>query len=177
MEMNGEMMDFTYRPKPDKRGALIVMSALLVFSLGIVIASVISPLYKGVISLLAVISLVICVYIFTRYIVSDYAYAVIRTDTDAPTLVVTRTVGKRTSTLSAIALSSISSVEEAKGEPVRERYERKYNFCQSFSPKLVYVLRVKTRYEKFTAHLEIPSEVANRLVEYIEIAKSRAEEE
>ena len=177
MENNDVMMDFTYRPKSDKRGALIVMSALLIFSLAIVVASVISPLYKGVISLLAVISLVVCVYIFVRYIASDYAYAVINTDTDTPILIVTRTVGKRTTTLSSIALSSVNSIEEVRGEPRRERYERKYNFCQSFSPKLAYLLRVRTRYESFTAHLEIPREVADRLLQYIEIAKSKEDEE
>lgn len=177
MENNTTMMDFTYRPKSDKKGAIIVMSALLVFSLGIVVASVVSPNYKGVISLLAVIALMVCVYIFVRYITSDYAYAVINTDTETPMLIVTRTVGKRTSTLSAIALSSVYAIEEVKGEPRREKYERKYNFCQSFSPKLAYILRVKTRYESFTAHLEISEEVAKRLLEYIEIAKANESEE
>ena len=177
MENLDTMMDFTYRPKSDKKGAFIAMSALLAVALAVVVASVVSPSYKGVISLVAVILLCICVYIFVRYLASDYAYAVVNTDTDAPLLIVTRTVGKRTSTLSSIALSSVNSVEEIKGEPSRVRYERKYNFCQSFSPKLAYVLRVKTRYEQFTAHLEIPKEVADRLVRYIEIAKTKDTEE
>ena len=177
MESFDTMTDFTYRPKSDKKGAVTVMIALLALAFGIVAASAASPSYKGIISLAAVIVLIIGVYVFVRYVAAEYAYAVIYTDTEAPLLLVTRTVGKRTSTLSSITLSSILSLEEKINEPKRDRYERKYNFCQSFSPKLSYVLRVKTRYESFTAHLEITREVAERLLDYIQIAKTKEAEE
>ena len=172
-----EILDFTFRPKSDKRNAKLIVLLLLLFSAGIVAASVISPQYKGVISLLAVISLMVAVYMFVRYVMSDYAYAVINSDGDCPTLIVTRTVGKRVTTLSSLSLTDIKSVEKMTVEPKRERYERKYNFCQSLSPKETFVLRVATRYEKYTMHLEITNEVAERLREYIEIAKSLEPEE
>ena len=53
-----ELLDFTYRPRTRVREARLVMLGMLIISALLVIASVISPKYKGVISLFAVIALV-----------------------------------------------------------------------------------------------------------------------
>ncbi len=175
----GELLDFTYRPKTKVREARLVMLGALIISALLVIASVISPKYKGIISLFAVIALVCVVYIYTRYLAPQYAYAVMTSGEGEALLVITKNVGKSLSTLAMIRLYEITSVERVTDEAGKAaaRDERKYNFCPSMTPDEVYAVRSSDRYEKRLMLLEINEAVAKRLSEYAKIAKESEPDE
>ena len=168
-----ELLDFTYRPRTRVREARLVMLGMLIISALLVIASVISPKYKGVISLFAVIALVGVVYVYTRYLAPQYAYAVITPAVGDALFVVTKNVGKSVSTLAMIRLYEITEITPVISDTDKApgRDERKYNFTPSMKPEEIWAVRSADRYEKRLFLLEINEQVAKRLSEYSKLAK------
>ncbi len=174
-----EILDFTFRPIANKKQCFPALFGLLIVSACLVVASVASPLYKGIISLVAVVGLISVVYLFSRYIAPVYAYAVIHDSNGQGCFIVTKTIGKRVDTLFMIPLYAVISLKRTaqKTETVSVYGERKYNLCPSFSPKNIYAMRASTRYEKSLVLLELTDDVMNRLLLYVEIAKENEPEE
>ncbi len=174
-----EILDFTYRPKTKVREARLVMFGALIIAALLVIASVISPKYKGVISLFAVVALIVVVFVFTRYLSAQYAYAVMTTAQGENMLIVTKTVGKNMTTLAMIRLYEIVSVESLvdQRQKTPERDERKFNFCPSMKPDEIFVMRTRGRYERRLILLEINEACAARLLNYAKIAKENEPDE
>ena len=175
------IFEFTFRPKPDKKPAAIVFGILMAMGAAIVIASAVAEKYKGVISLGAVIVLCAAIYIFVRYLVSDYAYALVFDNNGLPNLIVTRKIGKSVTTLFAIP---VSRIQAARGESAedRKRHEapfgtKKYNYCASLNPDKTYRLSAAGREGRAEIVLECTPAVADRLVEYAAIARAYEEEE
>jgi hypothetical protein len=167
------VFEFTYRPVPNKRIANTLFFGILLVSVIPVVFSIISLRYKGLISLGAVALFVAAVAVYARYIVAEYAYVVIYSG-DTPMIIVTKTIGKRVTTLMSLPLSCIFAVCE-KGQydaaRVKEKGIKKYNFAVSILPKSAYVLSAKTRYENMLVMLEGSAEFASRISEYSLLAK------
>ena len=174
-----ELLDFTYRPKTRVREGRLVMLGLLIISALLVIASVISPKYKGVISLFAVFALVGVIFVYTRYLAPQYAYAVMTSGEGEALLVVTKNVGKSLSTLAMIRLYEITDVTPVLSEGDKEplRGERKYNFCPSMKPEQIWAVRSADRYEKRLFLLEVNEQVAKRISDYAKLAKETEPDE
>ena len=66
--MNDRIIPFTYNIKSDKKRAFPLFFAVLAVTLAVVVLSVISPKYQGVISLVAVVGLTASVLIYQRYV-------------------------------------------------------------------------------------------------------------
>ncbi len=177
-ESTAEILDFTYRPKTKTQQARVVLFGALIVAALLVIASVISPKYKGVISLFAVAALVYVIYVFTRYLSAQYAYAVMTTNQGENLLLVTKTVGKNMTTLAMIRLADITLVERVAPSPgASDKTARRYNFCPSMKPDEVFAVHTATRYEKNLYLLEINDAVASRISEYAKIAKENEPDE
>ena len=111
---------------------------------------------------------VAAVAIYARYIAAEYAYVVMYSG-DTPVFTVTKTIGKRVTTLLSLPLSCVSQVFEKGTDTdtrVKEKGVKKYNFTVSVLPKSAYVLSAKTRYEKMLITLEGSADFANRISEY-----------
>lgn len=133
------------------------------------------PVYKGVVGLVLIASLVFCIFIYTKYISPVYFYDI---DFDAygvPVFVVRQVTGRRQSTLSRISLSDITDI---KRESAKERSShktpmeyRKYVYSPTLMPDFTYRLTVVNKYEKAEIIIEASEEYASMLSEYVEEAK------
>ena len=109
--MSDKIIPFTYNIKSDKQRAFPLFFSVLIISIAVVVLSVISPKYQGVISLVAVIGLTASVLIYQRYITADYGYVVTEGENGAA-LVFTKRVGNRQSTMAYLPLYSVISIQK-----------------------------------------------------------------
>ena len=172
------LLEFTYRPPLKRKAAAVWFSVLLFAGAAGATASVLSPKFKGLISLAAIIAIVGAIVVFVRYMSGAYAYAVIYADDFTPILVVTKITGKRVSTLGNFSLSAILQINKITQEQKRnEKGEvgvRKYNLCPNLSPETLYKLTVRGREESADVYLEGSDEFFLRLREYSAKAREYA---
>lgn len=173
--MSEKIIPFTYNIKSDKKRAFPLFFALLAISFAIVILSVISLKYRGVISLAAVIGLTASVLVYQRYVTADYGYVVTEGADSLAALLFTKRVGKRVSTMAYLPLYSIISVQKFTKEQLKQHKTqkgvRKYNFAPTLSPDFVYVISSRTGEAEFEIVIECIPEVADRIWEYAAYAK------
>ena len=168
--MNENIVPFSYRRLADKRKAFPVFFTLIAISAVLVIVSMITPKYSGLISLASICTMTASVLVYVRYIVSDYTYSVREGEGNQSFLIFTKVVGKRQSMMGCIPLYAIKSIEkftksELKGQKV-EVGTHKYNFAPTFSPDIVYVMKAQTRTLKYYVIMEGTDELCDRLLEY-----------
>ena len=168
--------EFTYRPVAEKRPAAVVFGIIMAMSLVIVIASESAEKYKGVISLAAVILICAAIYIFVRFLASDYAYILIFDNNGLPNLIVTKTVGKSVTTLFT---ALITDIQDIKAESPEERKKhrtpsgtKKYNYTVSLIPGTVYRVYTSGKEGKSEILMEFNEAVRERLLEYSAIARA-----
>ncbi len=175
-----EISEFKFTPKADKKQVFPMLFLALAVGGVLVILSVSSPLYKGVISFFAAISLTAAVYYYTRYIAETTSYSVIINSNNEPMFLVNKTVGKRSNLAFMTHVSGIVSIQKftksGENKYIRDSQTRKYNFTVTYGLNEFYVLKSKSNSESCEVLLECTDEVARRLLEYAEIAKLIAEE-
>ena len=173
-----EITDFTFRPVADKKPAYSSFYAFVSLSFLTVVPSVSLDKYQGVFSLVAVIFFVVAMAIYSRYLIGEYAYAVFTSSEGRAVLVVTKTSGKRVSTLYSVFLSEIRGVKHfvSKNEE-RVSGVKKYNYCPSMKPRETIELKVNCEGVESLVILEGTEALADRLKAVSEqaFANERAE--
>ena len=175
-----EIMDFTYRPVVDKRMASATFFAFVSLSCLAVIPSVSLERYKGVASLVAVLFFVVAMAIYSRYLIGEYAYVCFTTSEGRAVLTVTKTTGKRVSTLQYLYLSEIVAVKHYASTEEKEKplgNVKKYNYCPSMKPKAIVELEVRVLGACSVVLLEGSREFADRIRQYSVIAVANEREE
>lgn len=174
--MNDKIIEFTYRPVTQKKRAYPLFFTLLIISGALVVLSVQLSVAKGLVSLGAVIGLTAAMFVFIRYILVEYAYSVTRGADDEAVFVVTRTTGKRISTMCCVRMAELVSVEmldkEKKKQHTPDPKALKYNFAPSMSPETVYLIKTASRTARCEIIIEGTNELAARLLEYSSYAKA-----
>jgi len=175
------IIEFTYRPKTESRRIMPTVLTLAAVSAVLVVLSIVAPVYRGLISLAAVIGICVSMYLFLRYCAGDFVYSVTEDTEGEAILTVMRVIGKRASTVFMMHLSEISEIkimseaEKSKHAPAPDA--KKYNFCPSYSPERVCLIKFSSRTERCECFIECTDEVAARLREYALYAKETEREE
>lgn len=184
--MNEKIIPFTYNVKADKRRAYPLFFTLLFISGVLMVFSMTADKYSGIISLFAVVGLTASVMVYQRYVTSDYGYVITGNSESPAALLVTKRIGKRTSTMAYLPLYSVISIQKFTKQELKEhkteKSTRKYNFAPTFSPDSVYLISARTPDAEFEIVLECIPEVAERILEYSSYAREdeiarRADEE
>ena len=172
--------EFTFRPVANKKNAITVFTVMMALALSAVAASAMAEKYKGLISLLAVGLICAAIYLFTRYVGAEYSYVVAHDSEENPNLIVTKTVGKRVTTLFNIPLYEIVDIRR---ESPKERAAhktpfgvKKFNYAVTLMAGDTYRLITKSRTAENEIILEITREVADRLLEYSKLARAKENE-
>ena len=173
--MSDKIIEFTYKPITQKKRAYPIFFTILIISGVLVLLSVQMTVAKGLISLFAVFGLTIDMFVFIRYVLAEFAYSVTCGQDGDAVLVVTRTTGRRVSTMCCIRMAELSSVEkltkEQKKQHAPDPKALKYNFAPSMSPEVVYLIKTASRTTKCEIIIEGTDELAARLLEYSSYAK------
>ena len=181
--MENRIIPFSFNPNPNKKKVYPTLFTLLAVGAALTVLSVTSEKFKGLISLAAVIFLGGAMYLFIRYVGQEYVYNVSYNASDEPMLVISKVIGKRISTMCAVPLYSIISIQKftKSGEKyVPDKTVHRYNFIATFGPEYFFVIKSVSRTEKCEIALECTDEMKDRLILYAGIAlemKKRDDEE
>ena len=181
-EENG-IIEFTFRPKTDGKRPLPTVLLIAALSAVLMVVSANIPMYKGVVSLGAVVGICASLYLAMRYIMSDLIYTVYGSGEQTPAqLMIYRAMGRRESLMYRLDLADIKDIKvinkSDKTAHAPTRGATKLNFCPNFNPDSYYLLIAKSTDVDIEMKLEITPEVRTRLLAYAEIARNmkRAEE-
>lgn len=167
--------EFTFRPIANKKPAIVLFGLLMAMGAVLVIASAVAEKYKGVISLFAVILFCAAIYILTRFIIAEYAYALVFDSENVPNLIVTKLIGKRVTTLFSIPVSRIISIEAESADARRLHRTpcgtKKYSYNVTMFADSTYRVYAQGNGESAEILLEITSAVAEKLLEYATLAR------
>ena len=173
--MEDKIFEFTYRPKNDKSKVTPLFYGVLLMSLLIALISINLPRFSGVVSLVSLVGLCYSLYLYTRFIASNYAYTVSWDSSGDPIFIVTKLTGKKATTMFSIKLKQLKCIEKFtkvnKLSDILSKQSKKYNYTQSYKAKEIYLLKSGEGRDECEVILECTDEVAKRLYEYSLIAK------
>jgi len=161
-----------YQPKSDKKGAV---TAAALFALSVLVAAVapITPNASGAINVVALILLGASLFITTRYAMSAYTYQI-----SEESLVITRTIGTRSTILASLSLKTGEGVvKKPRSKEERLRYAERFgtadasmSFCRNiFASPYIYVTEFNGK--KYEILLEIDEEFAAALDDAVKRAR------
>lgn len=175
--------EFSVSPKPQNQKARSIMLVMFLLS-GIIIATSFSlEKYRGVISSFSLLTLTVALLLYTKYISVKYYYEIMIDDDGVPLFLVRQSVGKRSSLLCRIELSSIVQVEK-ENAAMRKKHKKaddafSYSYCPTLFPENTIRLYVVGYRAKSEIVIEGNDEFASLLIDYAKTAKemSRQDEE
>ncbi len=168
------MRDISYNPKPANNKARYVFAALLGSAMIAFAVCMLTPMYRGVVSMFMGAFLVAAILIYTRYIGSEYIYEIITSPGGYADFVVTHRIGKRRTVLCRVDVTSVVEVR-LMNDKERRAYKSEpdtavYSYHPTLMPESVYLLRLRSDTEKADLFIEAGAELA-------EILKESAREE
>ena len=137
---------------------------------------VITPVYKGVVGMAALIIIVAAVFVYTKFLSSIFYYDITFDYRGEPLLVVRQITGRRQSTRARVGLKDIraikmESAEERKAHKTPMGY-RKYTYFPTLGPSVSCRMTVISQYESSEVLIECTEEFAEMLRRYSEEAKT-----
>ena len=138
-------------------------------SLLLVAAAMMTPKLSGLVWSVAFIFIVSSIYVYTRYVGSEYSYGIIDGD-GRHSITVALKVGKTERTLARLDLDSITEVRRLTGKEYRayksEKGVIKYTYFPTMFPGEVYLVSVRSSYEQADVFVEIDERFAEALSSY-----------
>ena len=179
--MSDRIIPFTYRPITNKKKAIPLLFVLSGISAALVILSVQLERFAGVVSTVAILSLTATVMFYLRYVGSDYVYNVTVSGDGIAYFVVGKVVGKKITTMLAIRVSSIQSIQTftKRGEIkyIPDKTKKRHNFNPSFAPDEFAIMRTAGRDGQSEIVLECSPDAIARLLQYASYAREDEREE
>ncbi len=166
--------EFTMKPKAqnDRPKYLLIIAAIGFVAFMILYFAV--PNFKGVVGLVAVGFLCFGLYIYTRYMASEYFYDIL-VENNTPLFVVRQKAGTRETTLARIELRHIVRIEELDKSALKEHKTPegylKYYYNPTMSPERLVLVTAISRYEKAEIFIEAERDYIVTLNEYAKIAR------
>ena len=172
--------EITVRPKAKNKRAYIIALAFLLLAVAVTVIYTTVDRYRGVIGLGALSMLAAAIYIYTKYIASEYSYDIVISE-GVPLFLVRQTVGRRSTLLLDIHLASICEVRRESREERRAHKSpaeaRRYAFTPTVCPDEVYRIVSVGRGERCEIIIECTQDFADLLLRYAEEARAVLDEE
>lgn len=170
--------EFSVKAKPSNNNARLAFSVSCALGLGLVLLSLVIPLYRGIVSLVGMLLLVVAITLYTKYVSPVFYYDVTFDSEGTPLFVVRQLIGKRETTLCRIGLNEMVKIER---ESSKERGAHKtpygfrtYAYLPTLMPEVCYRITSMSRYEKSEILIEVSEEYASLLRSYSAEARELA---
>lgn len=138
-------------------------------SLLFVLAAMMTPRFSGLVWSVAFIFIVSSIYVYTRYVGSEYTYGIID-GAGRPSFTVGMKVGKTEKTLARLDLDAITEVKKLTGKEYRaykcEKGVLKYTYFPTMFPAEVYLVSIRSNYEQADVFVEVDERFAEALSSY-----------
>lgn len=169
----------TIRPEPQNKKARYVFYACLGSAILLMAIYMLLPKYKGVVGIVALLFITAAIYVYNRYVCAVYYYDIIPGSDGDAVFLIRQLVGKRETTLCRVDLSSIISVKSLTREQRREykpeRDVSRYAYAPTLSPEVIYLLEVRSSYEKADVFIELTEEQAGMMSDYVRMSRENVE--
>lgn len=147
-----------------------VLLGLLGSSLLSVLAAMLTPKYSGLVWMVAFSFIVASIYVYNRYVGAEYCYGIVEGPGRA-SFTVGMKVGKTSRTMARLDLDAITEVRKMTGKEYRahkcEKGVMKYPYFPTMFPSEVYLVSVRSEYEKADVFIEANEEFAAALGVYL----------
>ena len=167
--------EFSAHAKSSNKTARYVFFACLGSTIIMTLVYILAWKFKGLIGFVDTIFITATIYIYNRYMGTEYFYDVTFDHMGAPVFVVRHRIGKRETTICRIDLNSVVNVVKMPKEK-RKTYKPdkdviKYSYYPTMSPDTLYLMTVRSHIEKADVFVEISDEMAALLLSYSEEAR------
>lgn len=164
------------KPEPQNNKAKHTFFACLGSAILSIALYTMLPSYKGIVGIVALGFITAAIYLYNRYVCAAYYYDVTMDSNGSPVFVISQSVGKRQTTLCRVDLSSITLVKKLSAEEKRAYKPAKdiarYFYSPTLSPEFVYLLEVRSPYEKADVFVELNDEQAATISAYAKEARA-----
>ena len=172
--------EITVRPKAKNKKAHVICLLFLLLAAAVTVVYLMVDTYRGAVGLGAAAMIAAAIYVYTKYIGNEYSYDVVVSN-GTPLFLVRQTVGRRSTLLLNIHLSSIREVRrESRDERRMHKAEadvRRYVFTPTVFPSEVYRIISAGIGERCEIIIECTEDFASLLMRYAEEARAAVEEE
>ncbi len=170
------ILEFSVRPKPSNNKAKYTCLACFITAAAALIVTLFIPSYKSIVGIVCLVFLTAALFIYTKYLASEYLYDITFDSVGKAVFVVRQRTGKRDSTMCRIDLSSIESVTEETKEQRRAHTTPsgtlKYNYLPTMSPDATLRIISVMAHERSEIVIEASAEFAALLRDYSAEARS-----
>lgn len=154
--------EITYVSKSQNNAAKYVLIGLTGSALIFVIMANVTPKYSGLVWMVAFAFIVASIYVYNRYVGAEFCYSI--SDTGSLSFIVTQRVGKTVRTMARLDVSAIVEVRAMTADEYRkykcEKEVSKYSYFPTMFPKTLYLVRVRSHFEKADVFIEADSDFA-----------------
>ena len=161
--------EITYLAKAKNKAARYVLLGLGGTSMLFVLAAMLTPKYSGLVWLVAFGFIVASIYVYTKYVGAEYSYGIVE-GVSRPSFTVVMRVGKTARTMARLDLDSIVEVKRMTREEYRayksEKGVVRYSYFPTMFAPEVYLVSVRSDYEKADVFIEIDDSFAESLLSY-----------
>ena len=162
--------EIIYYAKPKNKKSKSVFSALLVTSIILALIANFTQKYSGIIWVFALAFITVTIYVYNRFVGSEYCYA-INNDGGIPSFTVGMRAAKTSRTMARVDLSSITEVRRMSRDEYRahkcEKGVVKYPYFPTMFSDEVYLVAVRSEYEKADIFIEADVEFISALESYV----------
>lgn len=156
----------SYTARSKNKSARSVLFGLFASSLIFVLAAILSPKYSGIIWFVALIFITASIYVYNRYVGSEYYYEI--SDCGGrPSFIINMKVGNTSKTMARIDLDTITEVRKLTGKEYRkykcEKGVLKYPYFPTMFSEEVYLVSVRSEHENADLFIEADEEFASAL--------------
>lgn len=162
--------EISARAKAKNNNAKILFFVFLILSAAATVLYLTVEIKRSLVGLVALIFITAAVFVYTKYVSSEYFYDVTFDYNRNPVFVVRQRTGKKDTTLCRMDLYAITAVQKQDKKQRSEHKTKygylKYNYTPTISPDETYLITVVSRYEKAEIRIEATEEFANLLLSY-----------
>lgn len=173
--------ELSVRAKPANRKAHVISAACLIAAAVLFVTRLIVNRFAGIIDLGTIGCITASVFLYTKYISSNYYYETMITTDGEPLFLVRRLTGKRSTTLCRISFAEILSVKAESAEEFKKhktpRGVVKYLYTPTLFPEKVYRIQMRSAYERAEIVIECSDEFAALISSWAKEARVSREDD
>ena len=161
-----------YTARPRTKAAKSVFLGLLGTSLLLVVAANISPVYSGIIWLVALGFITATIYVYNRYVGAEYCYEVSESG-GRPSFIINMRIGKTVRTMARVDLYAITEVKKMTREEYRAhksgRDVARFPYFPTMFSDEVYLVCVRSHHEKADLFIEADGDFVATLTQDVSV--------
>ena len=166
VRMTNEMIYFA---KAKTNTAKKVLFGLLGTSVLLIVATYLTKKYSGIIWVLALGFITATIYVYNKYVASEYRYEIVNFESK-PVFTVSMRVGKTERTMARLDLCDVTEIRKMSRDEYRlhkcDKGVLRYSYFPTMFAKEVYFICVRSEYENADVFIEIDEAFAAKLEFY-----------